>query len=174
MIKITLLILGVLLCPVYYLYITYFTGQMIHSIPLVPAQDGFQPTSFSVEPKSDPIRMVLQVSTEHDPIMQTSPPKLRYQVTVTQAGGASQSYAVQLNALVATDRELKEFNEVIATLPVTAASNMTVAVRQTEPSQMYATKATLIVRERVSSANMSMVWLGAALLAAGVIMLFAA
>jgi hypothetical protein len=174
LIKIALLTLGALLCPAYYIYITFFTGQVIHSLPLVPAQDGFQSVSFGVEPKSDPIRIVLQASTEHGPIVQTTPPTLRYLVTVTQAGSPSKSYNVQLNAVLATDRELKDFNEAIVTLPVTVAGNITVSVRQTELSQMSATKATLIVKERVSSANMSVVWLGTALLAAGVIMLFAA
>lgn len=174
MIKIVLLTLGVLLCPAYYLYITFFTGQVIHSLPLVQTQEGFQPISFSVEPKSDPIRIVLQVSTEHNPTVQTTPPKLRYLVTVAQQGGQPTSYNVELNALLATDREIKDFNEVIVTLPIAAANNVTVMVRQTEPSLMSATKATLIVKERVSSPNMSVVWAGAALLAAGVLMLFVA
>lgn len=173
MIKITLLILGVLLGPGYYIYITFFTGQVLHSIPLAPAQDGFQPASFSVETKSDPIRIVLQVSTEHAPIVQTTPPKLSYRVTVTRQNHQPQSYPVQLNALLATDRELKDFNESITTLPVNEATHYTVSVQQTEPSQMHATKATLIVRERVSSPNMGAVWAGVALLAAGILLLLA-
>ena len=174
LIKIALLILGVLLCPAYYLYITFFTGQVIHSIPLVQTQDGFQPASFSIEPKSDPIRIVLEVSTEHFPTVQTTPPKLRYLVRVAQQGGLSTSYPVAFNALSATEREIKDFNEAIVTLPISAATNVTVSVQQTEPSLMSATKATLIVRERVSSPNMSVVWVGAALLAAGILMLFIA
>lgn len=174
MIKIALLTLGVLLCPAYYIYVTFFTGQIIHSIPLVPAQGGFQPTSFSVPPQSTPIRIVLQVSTEHGPIVQTTPPTLRYLVTVTEADSPSKSYQLQLNALLATDREIKDFNEAVITLPVVTVGKITVTVQQTEPSQMRATKATLIVRERVSSPNMRVIWSGAVLLAAGVLMLFVA
>jgi hypothetical protein len=174
LIKIALLTLGVLLCPAYYLYITFFTGQVIHSLPLVQTQDGFQPVSFSVESKSSPIRIVLYVATEHLPTVQTTPPKLRYLVTVTQQGGQATSYPVELTALSATNREIKDFNEAIVTLPISAASNITVAARQTEPSLMSATKATLTVKERVSSANMTVVWAGAALLAAGILMLFTA
>ncbi|NOU01377.1 MAG: hypothetical protein HOO95_07380 [Gallionella sp.] len=174
MLKIALLTLGVLLCPAYYIYFMFFTGQVIHAIPLVPAQQGFQPVTFSVEPKSNPIRFVLQVSTEHLPLVQTTPPTLRYLVTVKQADSTSMSYKVQLNALLATERELKDFNQTVVTLPVVAAGNITVSVQQTEPSQMSTTKGTLIVKERVLSANMSVVGLGAALLTAGVLMLFAA
>jgi hypothetical protein len=151
LIKLALLALGVLLCPAYYIYITFFTGQIIHSIPLVPTQAGFQPASFSVESQSAPIRIVLQVSTEHGHTVQTAPPALRYLVTVTQADSASKSYQLQLNALMAKDREVKEFNEPVATLPLVTADKITVSVQQTEPSPMSATRATLIVRERVSS-----------------------
>lgn len=171
MIKIALLTLGVLLCPAYYIYITLFTGQVIHSLPLVQTQNGFQPASFSVEPKSDPIRIVLQVSTEHNPTVQTTPPKLRYLVTVAQQGGQPASYFVEFTALTATNREIKDFNEAIVTLPIAAANNITVSVLQTEPSLMSATKATLAVKERVSSPNMRIVWAGAAMLAAGVLLL---
>jgi hypothetical protein len=163
-----------MLCSAYYLYITFFTGQVIHSIPLVQTQDGFQPASFSVEPKSSPIRIMLYVATEHLPTVQTTPPKLRYLVTVTQQDAKAKSYPVEFTALTATNRDVKDFNEAIVTLPISSTNNITVAVRQTEPSIMSSTKAPLTVKERVSSPNMNVVWAGAALLVTGILMLFTA
>jgi hypothetical protein len=147
---------------------------VIHSIPLVQTQDGFQPASFSVEPKSSPIRIMLYVATEHLPTVQTTPPKLRYLVTVTQQDAKAKSYPVEFTALTATNRDVKDFNEAIVTLPISSTNNITVAVRQTEPSIMSSTKAPLTVKERVSSPNMNVVWAGAALLVTGILMLFTA
>jgi hypothetical protein len=106
--------------------------------------------------------------------VQTTPPKLRYLVTVTQQDAKAKSYPVEFTALTATNRDVKDFNEAIVTLPISSTNNITVAVRQTEPSIMSSTKAPLTVKERVSSPNMNVVWAGAALLVTGILMLFTA
>lgn len=169
-----MLALGALLGPGYFIYLTFFTGQVIHSIALAPALGGFQPVSFSVEPKSDPIRIVLQVTAEHGPTVQTTPPKLRYVATVAQQDSQPVSYPVEFNALLATESELREFSEAIATFPVPKAATYTVSIRETGLSQMGAIKAMLQVRERVSSPARGVVWVGVVLLAAGILLLLVA
>lgn len=165
-----LVVVGLLLGPGYYVYQKFYTGRILHSIPLAPASDGFQPASFVVGPEFGPIRIVLRASADHDPVIDNTPPRLRYTAEVRAEPGATASFPVEFVA-TSIESEFREFTAEIATLPVAQATTYHVSLRQVEPSGMSVRSAVLEIRGDVSEPDMRLVWGGVLLLGTGALLL---
>lgn len=169
-IAVVLVAVGLLLGPGYYFYHKFFTGRILHSIPLLPGADGFQPASFAVGPESSPIRIVLRASTDHDPVIGNTAPRLRYSAMVRSEPGTEASFPVEFIS-TSFESEFQEFAAEVATLPVAQTMTYHVALRQTEPSEMRVRSSVLEIRGNATEPDMRLVWSGVFLLVTGALLL---
>lgn len=154
-----LLILGgLLLGPIYWVYITHFTGSVAASLPLQGGEGGkLVSASFRLDPAMNPVGLILKTQGSFEPTMDDyKPPRDLYQAVLYHDGVAGKPVKFQLGVKSVAESN-PVFQERLLLLQVAGAGEYRLEITPLAAPEIALQHPQLEVRQQVQMADTRLV-----------------
>ena len=148
--SIALLVAGILLAPVYWIYAKFYTGEQAALLALTRTDEGgWRSSVFRLEAGMAPLGMILSTQGSFAPNMHDSdPPADRYAATLYKDGVAAQPLTFTLNVKNIADSN-PVFKEHLLFLKVVTAGDYHLEVTPMAPPRINHDRMLLQVRQNI-------------------------
>ena len=153
-----LILAGLLLGPVYWVYITYFTGNVAATLPLQTGEGGkLVSASFRLGPDMNPIGLILKTQGSFAPNMDDNkPPRDLYQAVLFHDGVPGQPIKFQLGVKAVADSN-PVFQERLLLLQVQGGGEYRLEITPLAEPEITLQHPELVVRQQVQMADTRLV-----------------
>lgn len=171
-----LLIIGLVMGPVYYVYGSFFSGSLASTHSLLIRQQGgfhaFDPLRIELAPGRGKIGLVLRFQTEHGPVvMPTHMPRNQYRAVLKSATRTIFDKPFSLSSTSVEAVALLNFSEALPVFQAEPAGIYQLEISQVDEAGMNLISADVQVRTGVVEPDFKLVTVGVGLLVAGVVAL---
>lgn len=145
-----LIVAGLLLGPIYWVYITHFTGSIAATLPLQAGEGGrLASASFRLDPGMNPVGLIFKTQGSFAPnMLENQPPKNLYQAILVRNGEAGEPIKFQLAVKAVADSN-PLFQERLLLLQVPASGEYRLEVTPLAEPEIALQHPELVVRQQV-------------------------
>lgn len=167
-----MIVAGLALGPVYWIYMVHFTGQVARSVELRPGEGGaWSSPAFRLGPDMGPVGLILRLDGHFSPNMpDDQAPRDAYHAVLHQGDAAGPPIRLELSAGTVTNSNPR-FRERLVLLRSPQAGEYRLEVAPTRTPQITLDTVQLEIRSHVRQTDNRVVAAGIALLALGVLLL---
>jgi hypothetical protein len=167
-----LILAGLFLGPIYWVYITHFTGSIAATLPLQPGEgQRLASASFRLSPDMNPIGLIFKTQGSFSPNMdENRPPVDRYQAILFHGEAAGEPIKFQLATKAVADSN-PAFQERLLLLQVPAAGDYRLEIIPLAEPMISLQHPELVVRREVQMPDTRLVATGIIGIGIGALML---
>jgi hypothetical protein len=167
-----LVIAGLALGPVYWIYITHFTGSVAANLPLQSRpDDSLVSPVFRLDPAMNPVGLIFKTQGSFSPnMLENQPPKNVYQAILHRGQEAAEPIKFQL-AVKSTADSNPSFQEHLVLLHVPAAAEYRLEILPLAEPEIALQHPGLVVRQGVQVPDARLAAAGIIGLGVGILML---
>lgn len=167
-----LIVAGLALGPVYWIYVTHYTGSVAASHPLSMGTDGKMSSPlFRIDPGMNPVGLIFKTQGNFSPnMLENQPPKNIYQAVLYRGDEAAEPIKFQLAVKSVSDSN-PVFQEHLVLLHVPAAADYRLEITPLAEPEIALQGPQLIIRQGVQMPDTRLVAAGIIGLGVGVLML---
>jgi hypothetical protein len=167
-----LIVAGLALGPVYWIYFTHFTGSVAASHPLQASADGrLDSPVFRLDPGMNPVGLIFKTQGSFSPnMLENQPPRNAYQAVLHRGAAAGEPIKFQLAAKSVADSN-PVFQERLLLLHVPAAADYRLEIAPLAEPEIELQHPELVVRQGVQVPDSRLAAAGIIGLGLGVLLL---
>jgi hypothetical protein len=156
-----LIVAGLAVGPIYWIYITHYTGSIAASHPLQVGDNGsLVSTAFRLGPDMNPVGLIFKTQGSFSPNMdENKPPKNAYQAVLHRGASAGEPIKFQLAVKTFADSN-PMFLEHLLLLHVPAADDYRLEITPLAEPEIELQHPELVVRQNVQTADTRLVAAG--------------
>lgn len=173
---VTLLVIGLIFGPGYYVYSHFFSGQVAASHPLPISNHGagsnIGPAQIELSPTMGKIGLILRFQTSHDPVMSiVQMPQNKYRATLRTGKQTVFDKQFTLTSSSVESEVILNFSEAMPVFEADTSGTYQLEISQMGEAGMNLVSAEAQVRKNIVAPSNTLMTAGFGMLAAGVAML---
>lgn len=169
-----LLIAGLVIGPVYYTYIRFFTGEIVTTQTVALQQNSgkllFDPIELQLSPEMNEVGLIIRIDASHGPlILSSNPPINKYHAIVSDGTNMLVDTHFSNTSPSVDSTPSMSFQDTLPLFKVNQRGTYQLKITVEGETEMQILKTEVQVRENVKKPDMIIVITGIALLAAGIL-----